>query len=102
MVLSPSLVAHTNVGATFFPSLGDRTWTAAQSFVWLARPRFNALLETVWARTEEGGESESAVLLSPGIRWAYDRPSGLQIVPGVAIPFTVDGEGGKSVLLYLS
>ena len=101
-VLTESLVAHWNAGGLFFPSRGERAWTAAQSFVWLARPRFNVLVESVWTRTEGHGEADSNVVVSPGIRWSYDRPSGLQVVPGIAVPFTTYGEGGNSVILYLS
>jgi hypothetical protein len=42
-------------------------------------------------------------LLSPGIRWAYNFKNGLQIVPGVAVPFGVGPSSGeKGVFLYLS
>jgi hypothetical protein len=40
--------------------------------------------------------------ISPGIRWAYDRPSGLQVVPGVAFPIGIGHNHDTQVLLYLS
>ena len=48
----------------------------------LVRPRFNALLETLFVRAENvfgPGRTgwDSQLLLNPGIRWAYNFPSGL-------------------------
>jgi hypothetical protein len=36
------------------------------------------------------------------VRWAYDFKSGLQIVPGIALPITVRPSHERAVLLYLS
>ncbi len=44
-----------------------------------------------------------AAYVSPGIRWSYDFESGLQIVPGIALPIGVGpSRGEKSAFLYLS
>ena len=41
--------------------------------------------------------------MSPGVRAAFDLPSGLQIVPGVAVPFGVGpSDGERGVFVYLS
>jgi hypothetical protein len=101
-VLSPSIVAHWNAVFTATPGRDSHAWSAAQSFVWLALPRFNVLVETVWTRGVEDGESDDTLVVSPGIRWSHDLPSGLQIVPGIAFPIPVDGGGGHSVIAYLS
>jgi hypothetical protein len=102
-VLSPRIVAHWNAGAAFTPARDERTWTVAQSVVWLIHPRFNAFVETVWSRNDgSGGARDTTLLVSPSIRWSYDRPSGLQIVPGLAVPFSVRGERSRSVIAYLS
>jgi hypothetical protein len=98
-VLTPTLVAHWNLSATLTPSKHTHNLTAGQSFVWLARPRFNALVETLWSRTSDRAGRNSQFTVSPGIRWSYDFPSKLQIVPGLAFPIT---SGAKSVFLYLS
>jgi hypothetical protein len=46
---------------------------------------------------------QTATYLSPSIRWAYNFPSGLQIVPGIALPIGVGASRGeKAVFLYLS
>jgi hypothetical protein len=110
------LVAHTNLGALHVWDARneegdsadlDAVW-AGQSFIWLVHPRFNPMLEMLWARSErvvaDGiAEDRTSFLISPGARFAFDRPSGLQIVPGIAFPFeTHRGESDGAFLLYLS
>ena len=116
VVVASQLVTHWNAGATVIPSaqnaVGDKATTVAYnlgaSVVWLARPTFNALLEIVWTRkgavTGAGRTAASDGLsISPGIRWAYNLSSGLQIVPGIAFPIGVGPSAGDdAVLLYLS
>ncbi|MCU1229291.1 MAG: hypothetical protein JWO97_2175 [Acidobacteria bacterium] len=99
IVITPSIVAHTNLGATITPSTDDRVITAGQSIVWLTNSRFNVLVETLWNRTSHRGSGDSQFTVSPGIRWSYNRPGDLQIVPGIAFPIT---GREKSVFLYLS
>ena len=115
-VLSDTLVAHTNLGATRTPNakntLGDKATTQdvtlGQSFIWLANSRFNVMLEYVYTRSQavtgpDQTQRQSATYLSPGIRWAYNFPSGLQIVPGIAVPIGVGASRGeKAIFLYLS
>ena len=116
IVLTSKLVTHWNAGTTIIPN-GKNTvgetgttfgYNFAQSFVWLAKPRFNVLLETVFNRSQQvtgpkTTEWTSDLLLSPGIRWAYNFESGLQIVPGIAVPVGVGPSSGeKGVFLYLS
>jgi len=60
--------------------------------IWLARPTFNVMVEATWV--DQGGAQDFVV--NPGIRWAHNFTSGLQIVPGVAFP------DGKSAFVYLS
>jgi hypothetical protein len=114
--LGRRFVTHGNAGWTWNPrarsELGDEAetfaWNLGASLVWLAAPRFNVLLEAVYVREEEAvGDGrtahESAFLLNPGVRFAIDRPSGLQIVPGISFPTGVGpSEGETAVLLYLS
>jgi hypothetical protein len=113
---SSHFVSHWNVGATWVPhALNERHETAStttfnlgQSIVWLARPRFNVLLETLWTSSESvigAGKVERLqnLYLSPGVRWAHNFESGLQIVPGVAMPIGVGPSAGeRGVILYLS
>jgi len=92
--LSDRFVTHSNAGAAFAGS--DRTITLGQSLVWLATPRMNVLVEAVW-------DDDENLLVSPGIRWAHNLDSGLQIVPGIAVPIGVGPSAGeRGVFLYLS
>jgi hypothetical protein len=115
-VLSDAFVTHSNLGGTRTPNarnaLGEKATaqdlTLGQSLIWLATPRFNVMLECVHTRTQvvigpDQTQTQTATYLSPGIRWAYNFPSGLQIVPGIAVPIGVGASRGeKAVFLYLS
>jgi hypothetical protein len=110
------LVTHWNAGVTWVPraaaASGDRAAAAAVSLgasaVWLARPRFNVLLELSWARAEnvigpDATATSEELLLAPGVRWAHDFANGLQIVPGLAYAAGVGPtRGADAVILYLS
>jgi len=98
--VSRSFVAHWNLGATVGGE-DSRVLTAGQSIVWLPHHRFNALLEMLWTRTSDRSGHETQTVISPGVRWSYDLPRHLQVVPGVAFPITYPG-GEKAVFLYLS
>jgi len=114
--IGPRLVTHWNVLMTRTFSARDTAghraatsgWGAGQSVVWLARPRFSVLLETLWTRTGsvagEGRTTRSdSLVVSPGIRWAHDFRSGLQVVPGAAFSIGVGpGRGSHAIFLYLS
>jgi len=116
VVINKSFVTHLNAGGTFTPAaknaLGEKAETASynlgHSLIWLARPRFNVMLETVWNSVEvvtgsNKTERAQTLFISPGIRWAYNFKNGLQIVPGLAFPLGVGPTSGShSTLLYLS
>lgn len=116
VVVNKQLTTHWNIGAIAVPTgkdpNGDQARTYAynlgNSLVWTMRPRFNALLETVFVRGETvSGPAHtqwgSQLLLSPGVRWAYNFSNGLQIVPGIAMPLGVGPSAGdKGVFFYLS
>ena len=110
------LTTHWNLGTTITPSQKNpfnqtaETYgvNAGQSFIFSVNNRLNLMLETVWASTEEVVARDKtlrdhAVLLSPGVRWAYNFKSGMQIVPGVAFPTGVGPSSGDwGILLYFS
>ena len=114
--VAKQVVTHWNAGATVTPSaknaVGDEATTVAYnlgaSVVWLARPTFNFLVEVVWTREEAvTGPGRTAasdgLSIGPGIRWAHNFSSGLQIVPGIAFPIGVGPSAGdNAVLFYLS
>ena len=110
------LTTHWNLGTTITPSqknpFGETAETygvnAGQSFIFSVNNRLNLMLETVWASNERVLAKnktfrEHDVLLSPGVRWAYNFKSGMQIVPGVAFPTGVGPSSGDwGILLYFS
>jgi hypothetical protein len=110
------IVTHWNLGATVVPSARDAagdhgfssSYNAGGSVVWLTQSRFNVLVETLFTRGQSvTGPAKTpwsdSLLLSPGLRWAFNFKSGLQIVPGVAAPIGVGPSAGeKGVFLYLS
>ncbi len=115
-VLSSRFVTHTNLGGTYTWSArnargekaGTRGYNAGQSLVWTASPVFNALVEAVWSREQEvvapgRARGANSFFLNPGIRWAHNFSTGLQIVPGIAVPIGVGpSRGDRGVFLYLS
>jgi hypothetical protein len=112
----PWLALHANAGLTWTPrarnaaGVTGRTvgTTLGGSAIWLVRPRFNALIELLWLTSEQIvgpdlRQRQDAVLLNPGIRWAYDFSGGLQVVPGIAYTVSLSEGGGPDALfLYLS
>ena len=116
LVLNDQFVTHWNAGATVTPSARSATgetstthsWNAGASLVWLARPSFNVLLETIVEDAQlldagGGVVSETGWVLSPGLRWAFDVSGGLQIVPGIAYSIGLgEGPDEDAVFLYLS
>ena len=112
---TPQLATHWNAGLTLVPSasdgLGDAATTISYNLgasgIWLVRPSFNVMLELVWLSSESAigpgltSRSES-FLLNPGIRWAFNFPSGLQIVPGIAYTIGLETEDPDALFLYLS
>lgn len=113
--LGRSFVSHTNAGASWFshaPGAGDASTSLhnvflGQSFIWLARSRFNLLVETVWTRTttesDAGRGVQESAFIVPGFRWGYDVRGGLQIVPGIGVPIGIGSSSGtRQIFLYLS
>jgi hypothetical protein len=84
------------------------SYTLGHSLVWLATTRLNFLVETVWTRLDlvDGAGTHSherQLFVSPGVRWSYNLPHDLQIVPGVGVPLGIGpSRGDRSVFLYLS
>lgn len=116
VVIFPKLVTHWNAGATVIPHAANAfgahaassSYNLGQSVIWLAKSRFNVMLETAYSRSQVVMDRQATawtqcLYLSPGIRWAYNLKNGLQIVPGVGIPLGVGpSQGEKVVFLYLS
>lgn len=116
VVLAKSIVSHSNVGMTYTPRAENvagarsatRDFNIGQSLIWLVRPTLNFMLEVAWESGEEvidasRRERSRGLLLSPGIRGAINLSSGLQIVPGIAVPIGIGpSRGERSMFFYLS
>ncbi len=116
VVLNKQFTTHFNAGATITPHAQDELGNSAatyaynlgHSLVWTMHPRFNAFVETVFNRGESvigprQTQWDSQVFVNPGIRWAYNFSSGLQIVPGISAPLGVGPSSGeKGIFFYLS
>lgn len=114
--LGSRFVTHANAGFTHVPSArgangakADATaYNLGQSLIWLATPTINFMLELAWTRDavvvgDDALAREETLLLAPGLRGAINLPSGMQIVPGIAVPLGIGAsEGERSVFLYLS
>ena len=97
-VLSDALATHWNAGLTLDGESGDVDPNLGASAIWRIHRSVNLMLETVW----ESGRDD-VVLLNPGVRWAFDFDSGLQIVPGIGVPIGAGpSHGERDVFLYLS
>lgn len=116
IVLHRRVVTHWNAGSTFVPHAQNDEHSRAssvgynfgQSIVFLASPRINLMLETIantFQSVVASGKTEwsRSKYISPGVRWAYNFRSGLQIVPGVAMPIGIGATAGEhGIFLYLS
>ena len=110
------LALHANAGLTWTPDAKNQDGETATtldtnlggSAIWLLRRNFNLMLELLWLRNQGvvgPGRHGTAdlVFLNPGVRWAFNFASGLQIVPGVAYTLGLTDAAGTNVLfLYLS
>jgi hypothetical protein len=116
LVLGARWVTHFNAGFTRVghaeDPTGDTAGTSAvylgQSLIFLTSTHLNLMVESLWSRSEAvvgpgRTEWQESSVVSPGLRWAYNFPSGLQIVPGLALPIGLGTHSGeKTLLVYLS
>jgi len=114
--LSDKVVTHWNMGATYTPRAKDiaeeraniRGFNYGASLIYLVNENFNLMLETAGTSVETFpvnglSATESTFFINPGMRFAINFRSGLQVVPGFSIPIGVGpSEGEYGGLLYLS
>lgn len=114
--LSEKWVTHWNLGMTYVSRAkgidGAKADTLGFNYgagiVHLLSEDFNLLLEAVGTSSESvqgtGLTSrEHAFFINPGMRFALNFKSGLQIVPGIAMPIGLGPSGGEyGAFLYLS
>ena len=115
-VVSSFVSSHTNAGAGLIPnarnSAGDKAniydWSVGQSLILTASSFIQPMLETVYSRgTEVAGKhitsARESFVISPGARMAINFRSGLQVVPGLAVPIGIGPSSGeRGVFFYLS
>jgi hypothetical protein len=114
--VSERVTVHVNAGATWTPhafgAAGVHRATldtsAGGSVVFHVSSTFDTFVELLGTRIEAVRPDGSigtvrAVFLNPGVRIAFNRPSGLQIVPGLAYTVGIGpSSGSRAVFLYLS
>jgi hypothetical protein len=93
-IVSDRWTLHANLGGTFYPDadghLLDRYFVGGSAIYAVTRD-FNLMLECLGNFDEDlngrgGTERSSAVVVSPGFRYAWNFPGGMQIVGGAAVP----------------
>ncbi len=115
-ILSNNLVTHWNAGTTYTPGSkepgGARAdtigYNLGASAIWLVSENFNLLTEVVWnssqlVRTDGSKKNSETCFINPGMRFALNYKSGLQVVPGLAFPIGVgESKNEYGVFFYLS
>ncbi len=96
-VVSDALATHWNAGLTVEGGSGDIDANLGASAIWRVHPSVNLMLESVWESA-----TDDVLFLNPGVRWAFDFESGLQIVPGIAYTFALGADDADALFLYLS
>jgi hypothetical protein len=114
--LSDNVVTHWNLGATYTKDArepgGSRANTTSMNYgaslIYLWSPTFNLMLEAAGGHLQSpqaggGKASGDSLIINPGVRYAINFDSGLQVVTGLAVPFEVRAEEHTTgVFLYLS
>lgn len=116
VALGERAVTHLNLGYTHTPHAQDllgnqadiSTWNVGQSFIWLLRQDVNLMLEFACTSGDVVAgpglrQPTRSAYVAPGVRWAWNLPKGLQVVPGLAAMVGVGpSRGEKGIFLYLS
>ncbi|WP_246545711.1 transporter [Pelotalea chapellei] len=114
--LNDKFVTHWNLGWTFTPDskneIGEKADTLSTNYgaslIYLASPNFNLMLEAAGTSGQAVAGpgttvSDDTMFINPGMRFAINFKSGLQVVPGLSFPIGVGPSKGEyGVLTYLS
>lgn len=98
-------VTHYNAGLTVLPNVKLPTTqetntvykeTITEYFfgvsgIYLVQPTFNVMTEVLYTSSGSASGRTNELIVSPGLRWAIDV-SDLQIVPGLAFPFSFSSD----------
>jgi hypothetical protein len=115
-ILSEKIVTHYNAGVTLIPGAKDEfssksdqiVYNYGFSVIFLLKSNLNFMLEVAGASITSKSENipkitSSSLFINPGMRYAFDFKSGLQIVPGIAAPIGLGQSHGEyGLFLYLS
>ena len=115
-VLTKFVTTHSNVGLALTPSARNSAGaradsyalTLGQSLVLTVHPNIQPLVEAIYTREQDvvaknSTEWKDDFVISPGVRAAFNFASGLQIVPGFAVPIGVGPSSGeRGFFFYLS
>lgn len=115
-ILSTKIVTHYNLGVTYTPGVkyasglqsDQAVYNYGLSLIGLVSKTFNIMLEIVGNRTYLYGDNAEtknygSLLINPGFRYAINFKSGLQIVPGLAVPIGLGpSKGDVGLYAYLS
>jgi hypothetical protein len=115
-IVSRYVVTHYNAGITLAPNTSDESGLKSDqtvfnygfSVIFLIRKNFNFMLEAVGnstsiKSTNLANRNVSTMFVNPGMRYAINFKSGLQIVPGLSIPVGLGPSSGEyGIFGYLS
>lgn len=115
-ILSRHIVTHYNAGVTLTPNSKDESGTKSDqkivnyglSIILLLSKNFNLMFEvagnsTSVKSTNLAPVNSNTLFINPGFRYAFNFKSGLQIVPGLAVPVGLGPSSGQyGVFGYLS
>jgi hypothetical protein len=115
-ICSHKLVTHYNLGATYTPSAKDASGIKSDitninygaSAIILITETFNFMFEvagnTSYIKAPNSGTvSSNSLFINPGFRYAINCKSGLQIVPGLAVPIGIGPSRDQiGIFAYLS
>jgi hypothetical protein len=96
-VVSDRWSVHANAGATLLPDVSGNdllSYRLGGSVIYAVNSNFNVMLESLTNWDEEVDDDgrtsrEAAVVISPGVRYAFNHPGDAQTVIGIAAPIGV-------------
>jgi hypothetical protein len=115
-LISRELVTHYNLGLTITPNaknndgsnFSQTIFNYGLSIIQFFSKNFNFMLEvagytTFSKESDVDTKVSNSIFINPGFRFAINFKSGLQIVPGLAVPVGLDSSKGEyGVFAYLS
>jgi hypothetical protein len=115
-LLTTKIATHYNLGVTYTPNakntdaskFNQTVYNYGLSMIILLTKNFNFMFEAAGNTTYIKAKAEKTIIsnsfyLNPGFRFAINFKSGLQIVPGLAVPIGIgSSHGSNGIFMYLS